>query len=240
MYKTVIIEDDPLSLEAIQDTLARFFIDFEVVGAYSSVKDATSSLPGMEVDLVLLDMELSDGKGFEVLTQLEPINFEVIITTMHDSFMLEAIKHAALDYLLKPITRQELEPALDRFKKKVEKAEQIKRAFAAKRSNRLVIPHQNGLVLLTISDIIRLESDGSYTKIFVIDGSTHLVSKNLGYYEDQLSQHDFLRVHHKHLISLDHVKNYIKGEGGTLVMSDNSSVEVSRRKKEEFLRRLEM
>jgi two-component system LytT family response regulator len=238
MFKTVLIEDDPLSREALQDTLADFFSEFEVVATYATVKEATQNIPHLEVDLLLLDMKLSDGQGFDVLKNLEAIDFEVIITTMHDSFMLEAIQHSALDYLLKPITRADLEPALNRFKEKVQKIRQLKDDNKPKSINRLVVPHQNGLTLLSMEEIIRLESDGAYTKIFVTDGAQHLVSKNLGYYEGQLAPNNFLRVHNKHLISLDHVKNYLKGEGGTLIMSDGSQVQVSRRKKEEFLGKL--
>lgn len=239
MYKTVIIEDDPFSQEVLKDMLHQHFSELDVVAVFDSVKSTLEKLPKIEVDLVLLDMELLDGLGFDVLTHYEEINFEVIITTMHNSYMLEAIKHSALDYLMKPITKQELAPAIERFVKKMEKLERLKNVSAFKKSNRLVLPNQNGLILLEIKDIVRLESDGAYTRFFVVDGTQHLVSKNLGFYEAQLAHHGFSRVHHKHLISLSHVKNYVRGEGGTIVMSDNSSVEVSRRKKEEFLKSLE-
>jgi two-component system LytT family response regulator len=238
MYKVVIIEDDPLSMETLKDIIQDKVKDFEVVSTYASVKEALKDFPTEKVDLILLDMELGDGKGFDILSQLTHINFEVIITTMHDSYMLEAIKHSALDYLLKPVGAKDLASALDRFRQKIRKQEELRLSTVNSKSNRLAVPHQHGLTLLEIKDIIRLESDGAYSRFFMLDGSSHLVSKNLGHYEDHLIYHDFLRVHHKHLVNLSHVKNYIRGEGGVVVMSDDTHVDVSRRKKDEFLRKL--
>lgn len=240
MIKTVIIDDDPFSQETLKDILGDFTDDFEIVAVYSGVEETLINLPEIDVDLVLLDMELQDGQGFDVLKRLEDINFEVIITTMHDSFMLEAIKHSAIDYLMKPIGKDDLAVALDRFHKKMEKFQQLKNASPVNKKHSLVIPNQNGLILLEIKNIIRLESDGAYTRLFVADGTNHFLSKNLGYYENSLAEHDFIRVHNKHLISIKHVKNYVRAEGGTIVMSDSSTVEISRRKKEYFLQKLEL
>lgn len=240
MYRIAIIEDDPISLEALRDVLTDFSSEFQIVGIFSGVKDALNGLSASAPHLVFLDMELGDGKGFDVLSRLTRIDFEVIITTNHNNYMLEAIKHSALDYLLKPVLSKDLEKALERFREKTRMLEELKRNAFSSRSNRLAIPHQNGLTLLEIKDIIRLESDGAYTRFFTTDGSTHLVSKNLGHYEDHLIYHDFLRIHHKHMVNLLHVKNYIRGDGGVVVMSDNVHVDVSRRKKDEFLRKLEL
>ena len=238
MFRTVIMDDDPISQEALRDLLADHFPDFDIVAIFSGVKDSCAELPAMEVDLVLLDMELLDGKGFDVLENLVDIDFEVIITTMHDSYMLQAIKHAALDYLMKPIDKEVLRDALERFRSKFNKIQELARSRGKAVKSRLVIPVQDGLLLLNISDIIRLESDGSYTKVYMRDGSDHLISKNLGHYEDLLIQHDFVRIHHRHLINMEYVRQYLKTEGGAVEMMDGSIVEVSRRKKEDFLHRL--
>ena len=240
MYRTVIVEDDPLSQEALKDILQDFKNEYEIVGIYSSVEDTLAEISKNEVDLVLLDMELTDGQGFDVLKRLENISFEVIIITMHDSFMLEAIKHSALDYLMKPIDKTEISLALGRFKVKMEKLEELKMSSVPQKKNRLVIPSHNGLVLVDIKELVRLESEGSYTKIFAADNNTYMMSKNLGYYENQLEGQNFIRVHHKHLINMDHVKSYTHEEGGKVVLSDNSIVEVSRRKKDQFLQKLDL
>jgi two-component system LytT family response regulator len=238
MYRVAIIEDDLLSQEALKDILNDYCDEFKIVAFYTGVKESIENLPKIDVDLVLLDMELSDGQGFDILKSLEDIKFEVIITTMYDSFMLEAIKHSAIDYLLKPISKEDMGTSLERFEKKKERLESLKSTSSKHSSSRLAIPNQHGLVLVEISDLVRLESDGAYTKLFVSDGSTHLISKNLGYYEETLADHDFLRIHNKHLINISHIKNYLRKDGGHLVMTDDSHVDVSRRKKQVLLNAL--
>tara|TARA_R110002050_G_scaffold113775_1_gene228814 strand:+ start:2404 stop:3126 length:723 start_codon:yes stop_codon:yes gene_type:complete len=238
MIKTVIIDDDPFSQETLVDILQDLENELEVVGIYSGVEETLSKLPYQEVDLLFLDMELQDGLGFDVLKRLENINFEVIITTMHDSYMLEAIKHSAIDYLLKPIHKKDLLSALERFKTKMEKLDKLKGSTRHEDFGRLVIPNQDGLDLVDIKELIRLKSDGAYTKLYLQNGREHLTSKNLGFYESKLKTHGFFRVHHQHLISLNHVKTYLKGDGGSVTMSDDSTVDVSRRKKDQFLKQL--
>ncbi|MFT5724727.1 MAG: two-component system LytT family response regulator [Bacteroidia bacterium] len=238
MYKVVIIEDDPLSQEALKDILHDFNKEFAIVACYASVAESVLNLAKIEVDLVLLDMELLDGQGFDILKAIGDIRFEIIITTMYDSFMLEAIKHSAIDYLQKPILKNDLASALDRFKKKMQKVEMLKSSSTPKENRRLVVPDRNGLVLIEIDDVIRLQSDGAYTKIFVVNGDTHLISKNLGHYETSLAADGFLRIHNKHLVNISQIKNYMRKEGGSLIMSDNSTVEVSRRKKQTLLNSL--
>lgn len=240
MFGVVIIDDDPFSQVVIEDLLHTSYPDFSIVAKFSKVQEALLALPKIEADLLFLDMELEDGFGFDILKQLEEIDFEVIITTMHDSYMLQAIKHSAIDYLMKPLAKKDFAEAITRFQNKRSKVQKHNsdNSNRAISHRRLVIPNQNGLVLVEISDIIRMESEGAYTRITLVDGKTHLTSKNLGFYESQLAVHDFLRVHHSHLISLMHIKNYVKGEGGYVIMSDNTMVEVSRRKKEDFMRKL--
>jgi len=238
MYKTVLIDDDPLSQETLKDLLEIHFKDFNIVGIYSSVKETLAELPKQEVDLVFLDMELLDGLGFDILKELKEIQFEVIVITMHDSFMLDAIKHSAIDYLMKPINKSDIAAAINRFEKRIIKFNRLPQNenSSFSKSNKLAISHQNGLVLLDFNEIVRLESDGAYTKLYVTDGKSYFTSKNIGFYETQLLTHNFFRVHHGHLINLLHVKSFLGGIDNSLVMSDNSSVNVSRRRKEEFLK----
>lgn len=238
MFDVFIIDDDPVSQHAIADLLEGISDNYRVTGILGTVEHAVRALTKMAPDLVILDMELPDGNGFDVLKRFPEINFEVVITTVHDSFMLEAIKHAAVDYLLKPVDKVMLQSALARFEKRAEKSGRINGnlRFNEARDGKLVISNQQGLVLVNKDDIIRLESEGAYTRIFLNDKLTHLTSKNLGHYEDQLRNKAFFRIHNKHLINLNHVKNYIRGEGGQVVMSDDSCVDVSRRKKEDFLK----
>lgn len=233
MYKAVIVEDDPLSAEALKDVLKNSFHEIELIGTYSCVSDAIHGLNLLTPDLVFLDIELEDGKGFDVLKELGEISFEVIITTVHQTYMLEAIKHSALDYIMKPVERDELLEALNRFKKKQSKPKaEVKESVSTKR---LVLPNQEGLILVEISDILRLESDGPYTTLHLKGNRKQVSSKNLGFYESALSDHSFFRTHHSHLVNLSHVVNYVRGEGGHVVLTDQSIAPVSRRKKDNFL-----
>lgn len=232
MYKTVIVEDDAFAREMLSDLLAEHSDKFIVTAFFDSVKSAVKSLPGLAPDLVFLDMELTDGKGFDVLEKLVKINFEVIVTTMHDSYMMQAIKHSALDYLLKPVSKTQLKEAIKRFEIK---SEGSKPNHKPVHINKIILPMNEGLTLLNISEIVRLESDGSYTTFHTIDGKKYLTSRTLSTYEEQLIPQSFFRVHHSHLINMNHISKYVKGEGGHVVMTDNSTVDVSRRRKEDFL-----
>ncbi|MFT4771617.1 MAG: two-component system LytT family response regulator [Cryomorphaceae bacterium] len=234
-YRAVIVEDDLLSFQVLSDLIEDEFEQIEIVAHFATVKAATEGLLRLKIDLVFLDMQLTDGLGFDLLTGLKSIDFEVIITTMHDSYMLEAIKHSAIDYLMKPLEKKGLREAIERFENRIVKKGATTKPAQAK-TNKLVIPSQDGLLLIDIEEIIRLESDGAYTHLYLMNGQKHMTSKNLGFYESQLVSHAFFRVHHGHLINLIHLKNYVRAEGGQAVMSDDSLVNVSRRRKEDFLR----
>lgn len=240
MFRAVIVEDDELSQQVLKDLLELHFPEVEVIGIYDSVSESLKQLKAIQVDIVFLDMELKDGKGFNLLEQLDEITFEVIITTMHNTFMLEAIKHSAIDYIMKPVTRSAMEEALDRLKKRLDRSQSSQKtpSISGILPSRMVIPNQAGLMLLEINDIVRLESDGAYSRIFLDGGESHLTSKNLGHYESQLIPHGFFRVHHSHLINLSRVKNYVRGIGGQVVMTDGTSVDVSKRRKDAFLQTL--
>src|SRR5215470_17657197 len=171
MFQTIIVEDDPFAQEMLSDLMQKNFSKYSVMKRCASVKEAVSTIPGLNPDLVFLDMELPDGKGFNVLEKLDQINFEVIITTMHDSYMLQAIKHSAVDYLMKPVNKEALAEALERFEKKIgEEKKQQPSDQKISRISKLALPTQEGLVLVDVSDIVRLESEGSYTKFITTSG----------------------------------------------------------------------
>jgi len=236
-YKTLIVEDDPFARQMLVDLLAGDS-GYEVIGTFASVQEALKAIPGLEPDLVFLDMELTDGKGFDILELLPQINFEIIITTQHDSFMLEAIRHSALDYILKPVKRTALSEALSRFERRMREKQSATTAPGAMASQKIVLSMNDEMVFLDIPDIIRLESDGSYTHFLTREGKKFTTSRTMATYEARLLPMGFFRVHHKHLINLRQVDRYVRGDGGYVIMSDGTTVDVSRRKKDEFLRAL--
>ena len=237
MYKTMIIEDDPFARQMLVDLLGGH-ADYSVVGMEDSVQAALASIPRLEPDLVFLDMELTDGKGFDILELLPQINFETIITTQHDSFMLDAIRHSALDYILKPVKRTALAEALSRFERRIKEKPAPAGGSPAFGSQKIVLSMNTEMVFLDAPDIIRLESDGSYTHFHTLDKKKYTTSRTLATYEARLLPLGFFRVHQKHLINLAQIDKYVRGDGGYVIMSDGTTVEVSRRKKDDFLRAL--
>jgi len=243
--KALIIEDDPFSYETFRDVLDSIESDIEVVDHCTTVKSSVAKIRKYSPELIFLDVELADGSGFDVLKEVGTFEAEIIVTTSNDKYALQAIKHSALDYLIKPISAGDLKSALKKVGKKIQKKEKVKdeivsqkTASGSKAMNRLAVPTSDGLIFLQIADIIRLESDRNYTDFFLINNKKVLVTKSLKEYEHLLDEFNFIRVHHSHVINLNHLVKYVKGEGGYVIMSDNSKVDVSRRKKEEFLDRL--
>lgn len=235
MYKVVIVEDDAFAQEMLIDLLDKH-PDYTLAGTFSTVKTSTKSLPLLAPNLVFLDMELPDGKGFDILEQLPQINFDIIITTAHDSYTLQAIKHSALDYLFKPVKPAELAEALRRFESKLKSTKEPQQAPT--KPGKVILSMNDEMLFLDVENIIRLESDGSYTQFYTQDKKKYTTSRTLATYEEKLLSQGFVRVHNSHLINVNHIGKYIKGEGGYVIMSDGSTVEVSRRKKEEFLKAL--
>ena len=197
-------------------------------------------------DLVFLDVKIHGENGFDLLKQLDEIDFEVIFTTAYDNYAVQAFKFSALDYLLKPIDPDDLKQAVDKLKTKLSKNELAKKFDVLFHnlknlegaSKRITIPTVNGLVFLQVSDIIRCQSDVNYTTIYLTDRHKMTVAKTLKEFEALLEEYDFYRVHNSHLINLAFVRSYHKGKGGYVSLSDGSEIEVSTRRKEAFLRRL--
>jgi len=175
-----------------------------------------------------------------------PINFEIIFTTAYEKYAIQAIKFSALDYLLKPIGKEDLADAILRMKEKrsIEKsAKKIEALFEniksqESHSKKIVLPTSNGMELIYLQDIIRLDSNSNYTTFHLKNKQKMMVSKTIKEFEEMLEEVQFFRVHNSHIINLRYVKNYIKGEGGIVRMEDGSEIDVSRRRKEEFLKAL--
>ena len=184
------------------------------------------------------------GNGFEVLEQIEDKNFEVIFTTAFDQYAIKAIKFSALDFLLKPFGVDDLRDALMRYDEKILKDKSQKQfevllynlKNVSDPAKKIALPTLNGFNIVSLSEIIRCQADNNYTDFYFTNKPKSVISKPLKDFDELLEDHQFFRVHQSHLINLHHVQNYTKGEGGTVKMSDGSEIEVSRRKKDEFLK----
>ncbi|TND09464.1 MAG: two-component system, LytT family, response regulator [Bacteroidetes bacterium] len=248
MINTVIIEDEKKSLDVLVKLIAAHCPDLNLLGTAESVASGVELIRKHNPDLVLLDIEMADGSGFDLLEKAQGMNYDVIFTTASDQHALRAIKYSAIDYLLKPIDPEELKAAIDKFTKKrtentsLENLKFLLQNFKKPSDNyaKITLPTGNAYEIINVKDIIRCEADGSYTSFILAGGGKKmLVSASLKHYEDLLPAEDFIRVHHHHLINIHHVVRYLKTDGGYAVMTDGSQIEISRRKKDAFLQRLQ-
>lgn len=247
MIKAVIIDDQ----ESYRKKL-RKLIDSELPGRIEILAEAENITAGRDIihqfhpELVFLDIEMPGGTGFDLLEKLGEIKFDVIFTTSHQDFAIKAIRFSALDYIVKPLDPDELVKAVRRHeekKKDAGNASQMEALFHNLKNlnsanSQIGLPSVNGLTFVKMQDIIRCKSDINYTDFFLADKSRITVSRTLKEVEAMLTEFYFLRVHDSHLINLHHIRKYIKGDGGTAIMSDGAEIDVSRRRKDEFKKRL--
>jgi len=245
MLKAIIIDDEPYCCEILAGMLESDCPGVEIKAICNNAKDALAAIRQQSPDLVFLDVEMPKMNGFEMLEQLPSINFHLIFTTSYDQYALKAIRFSAIDYLLKPIDREELKRAVqkvqDRFQIPIPQQLEIlmqKLKQSAAPINKIALPTMEGLQMIPIETIISCESNDNYTNLKLKTGKKLLVTRSLKEIEEALEQHSFIRVHRSFLVNLNEIEKYIKGEGGYLVMSDGTSIDVARNKKETLLRKL--
>jgi two-component system LytT family response regulator len=241
----IVIDDENRTKELIVKMINSFGLEIEAIPGGNNVSSGIESIKAYDPDIVFLDIQMPDGTGFDLLKGLKEKNFELIFITAHEEFAIKAIKFSALDYILKPIDQTELKAAVENAIRAVDdKKEEIQ--FEALQNNinpimkrRLVLKTQESVHVVELDNIIRCEADRNYTSFFLIGGKKILVSKTLKEYETLLSGHNFLRVQQSHLINLDYVDRYDKGNGGSVVMRDGSEVPLSPAKRDVFFKILE-
>lgn len=214
----------------------------------ASCPDGQSAIEAIEMhhpDIVFLDIEMPGMSGFDMLEACRFTNFEVIFTTAYNEYAIKAIRHNALDYILKPIDKDELIQAVGRMQS-VQPAKESSRVenfieylSKQKMGDRIALPTSDGLQILQSEEIWYCESEGGYTRFFLTNGKISLISKTLKEVEDVLETKGFCRVHHSYLINLRYVQKYVRGDGGEVIMANGKSIPVSRNKKQEFLNFLE-
>jgi two-component system LytT family response regulator len=248
MLKCIIVDDEPACIETLQLMLNRKFADTVQVAATALIPaDAILLIQQHRPDIVFLDVEMPQMSGIELLQSFDQISFQVIFTTAHQHYALQAIKLNALDYLLKPISLDELSEAINKALSRKANydpgvlytfLQQLKPGNA--QVKRIAISSNDTTQFVPVNDIVRIESKSNYSTVYFISRPKLLVAKTLKEFEDQLLSYDFLRVHQSHLINLAHVVGYKNQDGGYVIMHGNESVEISRRKKQEVMQRLNM
>lgn len=243
--KTIVIDDEEIPRKWLSLSLKDKFPEIDLLDTFDSVQSGIEGIKSLNPDLVFLDIEMQDGNAFNLLDQLEDINFKIIFTTAHAQYAIKAIKISALDYLLKPIVYDELKSAISKYlKSPVQEDEQSARILTENlknhysQENKIVLPTQEGYDFAKIKDIIYCSSDVNYTIIRLIDGSKKIISRTLKEYDEILSQHNFFRIHQSHLINMNHIHKYIRTQQAQVEMCNGDVLQVSRSKKEEFLKRL--
>jgi len=244
--QTIIVEDVLKSQQALQTMLETYCPRVEIIGAASTAQAAIDLIRREQPDLVMLDIELRLGNGFEVLENLPNFAFEVIFTTAYDRYALKAIKFSALDYLLKPISIKELIGAVDKAIQR-RQDQQMRARYdmlmqnlrsPQERLRNLAVPTINGYEMVLLSDVMRCEGDEGYTQLMLQAGRSIMTTRRLKEWEELLEDQGFFRIHRSHLINLNFLKRYSRGSGGCVIMTDGTEILVSRRRKEAFLQRL--
>jgi len=247
MIKAIIVDDEKKSIDSLDGMINENFHDkVYIIAKSKSVKEAVHAIKIHDPDLVFLDVEMPPGNGFQVLEQIENKKFEVIFTTAYDQYAIKAIRFSALDFLLKPFGVQDVRDALKRYEEKIltEKTQKQYEVLlyniksVSDSQKKIALPTLNGFTVVSLGDIIRCESESNYTQFYLKDKSKTLVCKPLKDYEELLEENGFFRVHQSHLINVQYIKNYSRDIGGTVMMIDGSEIAVSRRKKDEFIKRL--
>lgn len=245
MINALIVDDEPYSCESLAVLLSRYCPEVTIVGSCHNGIEALSVIQKQSPNLVFLDVEMPKMNGFEMLEQLPSINFDLIFTTSYDQYALKAFRFSAIDYLLKPIDREELQKAVHKLvqRTQIPTTQQLEILFQKMNRgssvvSKIALPTMEGLQMVTIDSIISCDSDSNYTIIRMKNKEKLVVSRTLKDVEELLEDHAFARVHHSYLVNLNEVVKYVKGEGGYLVMSDGATIDVSRSKKEGLLKRL--
>lgn len=245
--KAILVDDELSSLQNLRQKLEEFCPDIVIAATAQKPEDAILLIREHKPDVLFLDIEMPRMNGFRMLDELGEYDFEIVFTTAYNHYAVEAIRISAFDYLTKPIAIKDLQLAVERLVKGKsahtrQKMDLLKTSLGTTKSqeDKVALPTAEGLEFIPIKQILHIESSSNYSRLFLSDGKTLLVTKLLGDFEEMLIPYRFYRVHHSHLINLTCIRKYIRGEGGQVIMQNGDVIDVSRRKKEEFLKLITM
>jgi len=243
MIKSILIDDEAHSLKTLEWQLGQYCPDIEIISSCGSADEGIAAIKSKGPDLVFLDIEMPSMNGFEMLHQLQPLNFAIIFTTAYDRFAIKALQHSAIDYLLKPIDKDDLIEAVGRVKKylgqnqnhKIELLmDQVKLLQEDQQKHKIALTTLDSYVFVDAEDIIYCSSERNYTRVFLHGGKNIVVAKTLKLVEELISSRSFFRSHHSYLINVNGIKQYKREDGGYIVMANDAAVPLSRTKRDEF------
>lgn len=244
--RLLIVDNEPNIREGIVHMVAEYCPEITEIIQADGVATGLQLIEIKTPDVLLLDVELDDGTGMDLLSKLDRVNFEVIFITAHNKYAVDAFRFSAIDFLTKPIDPSELRSAIDKVLKRKDKdslAQQIEVLQAnmnkLTKGEKIVLKDINSIYFVEIADIIRCQSDAQYTEFHLVDHQRIVVSKTLKDYEELLSPYGFIRTHHSHLVNVRKIVRFDKADGGTLILQNNQEVPISQRKKAAILSLLE-
>jgi len=245
--QAILVDDEQDGIRTLEKMLELHCPNVQIVATCSNAGVARQKIAQLSPDVVFLDIQMPGKSGLDLLTELPEKHFEIIFVTAHNEYMLQALQYSAADYLLKPVDEDRLVESVQRVERRLAAGKEEERRKAllhnlGKAGNpaemRLCLPTMKGFMVLKLDEIIYCEAERSYTIFHLVDNRTVTVSKPLLEYDQVLQETSFLRIHKSFLINLNHVKEYQRGEGGLVIMSNNDEIEVSRRKKDMFLMKI--
>jgi two-component system LytT family response regulator len=239
-FKAVIVDDELSGIEVLEYALKRHCPEIEIMQTFSSSVEALDKIPNIAPDVLFVDVEMPQLNGFELVEQLASLNMQVIFTTAYNEFALKAFRVSALDYLLKPVDVDELKAAVSKLKSFNKTDNQAMEALmdyikSQKQLNKISISTEKGIHFIDAEEVLYCLSTGPYTVFYLKGGQELVCSKSIGEYEKMLEEKGFYRIHNSSLINVEHLKRFVRTDGGYVEMSDGKTLTVSRRKKDEFL-----
>lgn len=248
MIKTIIIDDEKHCIDRLNNLLKEYCPEITVLENCSDINSAVEKINELKPDIIFLDVRFHDVTGFDLLRKFEKLNFEIIFMTAFEQYAVQAFRFSALDFLLKPIDSDDLISAVEKLKRKIgrkenslENIELMLQNFNnfRQKNKKITVPTIYGFEMISTQDILYCKSDVNYTTLFLKDGKSFTVARTLKEFENALSQYHFFRISNSYVVNLEYIKSYNKGKGGFVTLENNTEIEVSSRRKDEFFRKLE-
>ena len=242
MIRSLIVDDEIDGRQSMRNLLEKYCQQVDIIDDATGVEDAYLKIAELKPQLVFLDIRMDDGTAFDLLRRFTEIPFHIIFATAYDEYALEAIRYSAIDYLLKPVQPKLLIEAVEKIAKqtRLDKVEEQVNLLLQEKNKRekIALPTSDGLLFIKIVDIIRCESDNSYTMFYLTNKRRFLVTRTMKEFVELLPSSLFFRIHKSHLVNLNQIKQYINRDGGSVVMENGDNVPIARNRKEGFLKNL--
>lgn len=247
MIKAIIIDDEKHCIDRLENLLKDFCQEVKILEKCFDVNTAYEKIKTLKPDVIFLDIQINEVTGFDLLKKFEKVDFEIIFMTAFEQYAVQAFRFSALDYLLKPVDADDLVGAVEKLKNKLgkkntsENLELLLQNFNnfKQKNKKITIHTMHGFEVIAAQDILYCKSDVNYTTLFLKDEKMLTVARTLKEFEAVLTQYNFYRINNSYLVNLEYIKSYNKGKGGFIKLESGAEIEVSSRRKEEFLRQLE-